>query len=209
MSMTGIPVELSNSNGYVEYYLFRFMIVCKKNQEKILNFACRSVFRDIRDTFAWIRILRSVPLTNRSGRLRILLFVSDLQDATNFLSIFLSSGYRKMRGAGSLATDRIVYRTVVIDICLFFLWARRLFCNVFPFPVGKAQLIGDWYENRRGAPNTIIFLIFRQYYWRTDTPCANSIGGPNPKQNPRNIIGLLCTLGQNCLLAEGDIGAPI
>ena len=51
-----------------------------------------------------------------------------------------------------------------------------LFCNVFPFPVGWAQLIGDWYENRQGAPNTIIFLIFRQYYWCTDAPCANRSG---------------------------------
>jgi hypothetical protein len=86
-----------------------------------------------------------------------------------------------MRGVRSLATDRIGYRTVVV--------ARRLFCNVFPFPVCKAQLIGDWYENRRGAPNTIIFLIFRQYYWRIDTPCANRSGGPNKK---KKIIGSLC-----------------
>jgi hypothetical protein len=50
------------------------------------------------------------------------------------------------------------------DRCLFtFLSSRRVFLNVFPFPVCKAQLIGDWYENRRGAPNTIIFLIIRQY----------------------------------------------
>ncbi len=50
------------------------------------------------------------------------------------------------------------------DRCLFtFLSRRRVFLNVFPFPVCKAQLISDWYENRRGAPNTIIFLIIRQY----------------------------------------------
>ncbi len=67
--------------------------------------------------------------------------------------------------------------------CLFiFLWSRRLFCNVFPFPVCKAQLIGDWYENRRGTRNTILFLIIRQYYWRTEAPCANSNGGPNTKK---------------------------
>ncbi len=86
-----------------------------------------------------------------------------------------------MRGVGSLATDRIGYRTVVIDVFIF-LWARRLFCNVFPFPVCKAQLIGNWYENRRGAPITIIFLIFCQFYWRTDAPCANRSGGPNKKK---------------------------
>jgi len=56
------------------------------------------------------------------------------------------------------------------DRCLFiFLWNRHLFCNIFPFPVCKAQLIGDWHENRWGAPNPIIFLIIRQY-----------IGAPKP-----------------------------
>ncbi len=37
------------------------------------------------------------------------------------------------------------------------------FFKVFPFPVCNAQLLGDWYENRWGAPNTIFFLIIRQY----------------------------------------------
>jgi hypothetical protein len=69
------------------------------------------------------------------------------------------------------------------DGCLFiFLWSRLLFCNIFPFPVCKAKLIGDWFENRRGARNTITFLIIRQYYWRTDAPCANREGGPNTKK---------------------------
>ncbi len=68
------------------------------------------------------------------------------------------------------------------DRCLFiFLWSRLLFCDVFPFPVCKAKLIGDWFENRRGARNTIIFLIIRLSYWRTDAPCANRKGGPNKK----------------------------
>jgi hypothetical protein len=81
------------------------------------------------------------------------------------------------------------------DGCLFFfLCSRLLFCNVFPFPGCKAKLIGDWFENRRGAGNTITFLIIRQYYWRTDTPCANREGRPNTKKK---------------LLAEGYIGAPI
>ncbi len=40
------------------------------------------------------------------------------------------------------------------DLCLFtFLCWSCLFFEVFPFPVCKAQIIGDWYENRRGAPN--------------------------------------------------------
>ncbi len=40
-----------------------------------------------------------------------------------------------------------------------FLWSRRLFCNVFLYPVSKAQLIGDWYENRRGGPNCSVRLF--------------------------------------------------
>ncbi len=69
------------------------------------------------------------------------------------------------------------------DRCLFkVVCCLRLFLNVFPFPVCKAQFIGDWYEYRRGAPITIIFLIIRQFYWRTDAPCANKDGGPNTKK---------------------------
>ena len=49
------------------------------------------------------------------------------------------------------------------DGCLFiFLCSRLLFCNVFPFPVCKARLIGDWLENRRSARNCSVrlFLFF-------------------------------------------------
>ncbi len=49
------------------------------------------------------------------------------------------------------------------DRCLFnFLCDRRLFFNVFPFPVYNAKLIGDWLENRRSAPNCSVrlFLFF-------------------------------------------------
>jgi hypothetical protein len=66
------------------------------------------------------------------------------------------------------------------DRCLLiFLRSRLLFCNILPCPVCKAQLIGDWYENRRGALNPIIFLIIR--YCRIEAPCANSNGGHKKK----------------------------
>ncbi len=88
------------------------------------------------------------------------------------------------------------------DRCPFiFLWSSCLFCNIFPFPVCKAQLIGDWYENRWGARNTIIFLIMRQYYWRTDG-FTSPIGWQNSSVR-------LSYFQANRLLAEGDIGAPI
>ncbi len=97
-----------------------------------------------------------------------------------------------------------------VDRCLFiFLWSRRLFCNVFPFPVCRAQLIGDWYENRQGAQNTIIFLTICQYYWRTDAPCANSNGAPNTKKKSGkhnlNIIGAHCLVS----IAYWRRGTPI
>ncbi len=100
------------------------------------------------------------------------------------------------------------------DRCLFFfLWSRRLFCNIFPFPVCKAKLIGDWYENRQGALNPIIFLTIRQYYWRTDAPCANSNGGPSTKINPRNLIGPPCLVRiaywRRGTSVRQYIGAPI
>ena len=83
------------------------------------------------------------------------------------------------------------------DRCLFiFLRSCRLFCNIFPFPVCRAQLIGDWYENRRGAQNTIIYLTIRQYYWRTDAPCANIMADRTRKKKSAkhylNIIGAQC-----------------
>ncbi len=104
-----------------------------------------------------------------------------------------------MRGVGSLATDRIGYQTVVIDFCLLFDGPV-----VFLFPVAKAQLIGNWYENRRGAPNTIILLIFHQYYWRTDAPCANRSGGLNTKKK----LLAHCAWWALPIGAE-DIGVPI
>ncbi len=65
---------------------------------------------------------------------------------------------------------------------VYFLMGPSSFCNVFPFPVGKAQLIGNWCENRWGAPSTIILLIIRQNYWCADAPCANRSGRPNTKK---------------------------
>jgi hypothetical protein len=89
---------------------------------------------------------------------------------------------------------------------VYFFMKPCLIGNIFPFPVCKAQLIGNWYLNRLGAPNTIIFLIIRQYFWRTDAPCTNSNGGPNTKKSAKHYWRTM--LGQDCLLAEGDIGAP-
>ncbi len=50
---------------------------------------------------------------------------------------------------------------MAIDVCLIFNVGRRLFFNVFPFPVCKAELIGYWLENRRGAPNCLVRLFLK------------------------------------------------
>jgi hypothetical protein len=50
---------------------------------------------------------------------------------------------------------------MAIDVCLIFIVGRRLFFNAFPFPACKAQLIGDWLENRRAAPNCLVRLFLK------------------------------------------------
>jgi hypothetical protein len=96
---------------------------------------------------------------------------------------------------------------MAIDVCLLCYEEPSSFLqriSVSCYTVSNAQLIGDWCENRQGALNTVIFLIIRQYYWRTDAPCVNSNGGPNTKKNYWRTVPR-----QPCLLAKGDIGAPI
>jgi hypothetical protein len=58
-----------------------------------------------------------------------------------------------MRGVGELASVRRWFRTVAIDVCLLFNVAVVFSLKYFRFLFCKAQIIGDWYENRRGAPN--------------------------------------------------------
>jgi hypothetical protein len=57
--------------------------------------------------------------------------------------------------------------------CLFaFSCFRRLFFNVFKFPVCKAQLIGEWDENRCGAPKCSVRLFFKLFYvWSANRWC--------------------------------------
>jgi hypothetical protein len=59
-----------------------------------------------------------------------------------------------------MATVRRWFQTMAIDVCLLFNVAV-VFFNVFQFPLCKAKLIGDWYENRRGAPKcSVRFFLF-------------------------------------------------
>jgi hypothetical protein len=79
------------------------------------------------------------------------------------------------------------------DRCLFiFLWSRRRFFDVFPFPVCNEQLLGDWYENRGGTPNTIIFLIIRKYIGAPMYPAPIVMADQTFKKSAKhnlNIIG--------------------
>ncbi len=61
-----------------------------------------------------------------------------------------------------MATVRRWFQTMAINVCLLFNVAVVVrFFNVFPFPLCKAQLLGDWYENRRGAPKcSVSFFLF-------------------------------------------------
>jgi hypothetical protein len=90
-----------------------------------------------------------------------------------------------------------------------FLYCLRLFLNVFPFPVCKAQLLGDWYEYRRGAPNTIIFLIIRQYIGAPMYPAPIVMADRTQKK----IIGSLCLVSiaywRRGTSVRQYIGAPI
>ncbi len=46
---------------------------------------------------------------------------------------------------------------------------------IFPFPVSTAQLIGEFWKNRRSATSDVAFHLLRRLmncYWRYDVPCA-------------------------------------
>jgi hypothetical protein len=75
------------------------------------------------------------------------------------------------------------YFVLLIRRCLVF--------NVFPFPVSKAKLTGEFYNNRRSVANQcprlayfFVFLMLRQYYWRCNSYSANRRSAANIK-NPR------------------------
>jgi hypothetical protein len=103
-----------------------------------------------------------------------------------------------MRGVEKLASVRRLYRTVAIDVCLFFYEAIVFSETYFRFLLCKAQLIGDWYENRRGARNTFIIFIISQYYWRTDAPFKAALS-PHGKYGRQKVPLHLCTFSVSLL----------
>jgi hypothetical protein len=86
------------------------------------------------------------------------------------------------------------------DRCLLIFMKPSSFLQHISVSYSKAQLIGDWYENRRGrgARNTIIFLIISQYYWRTDAPFKTALS-PHGKYGRRKFPLHLCTFSVSVL----------
>ncbi len=85
---------------------------------------------------------------------------------------------------------------------------RHLVLNVFPFPVSKAKLIGEFYNNTRSAANRcprfaypFVFLMLRQYYWRCDSSSANRRSAANIK-NLRKSYYWRCEFAALRLLAQ-------
>ncbi len=98
--------------------------------------------------------------------------------------------------------------TVALGTYFDLLIRRRLVLNVFPFPVSKAKLIGEVYNNRRSAANRcprfvypFVFLMLRQYFWCCDSYSANRRSTANMK-NPRKSYYLRCKFAAFCLLAQ-------
>jgi hypothetical protein len=85
---------------------------------------------------------------------------------------------------------------------------RRLVWNVFPFPVSKAESIGEFCNNRRSAANRcprfaypFVLLMLRQYYWSYDSYSANRQSAANMK-NPQKAYYWRCEFAALCLLAQ-------
>jgi hypothetical protein len=67
-----------------------------------------------------------------------------------------------MSGVEKLASVRRWFWTVAIDVCLIFNVAAVFSSKYFRFLVCTAQFIGDWLENRRGAPNCFTFFLLHK-----------------------------------------------
>ncbi len=64
-----------------------------------------------------------------------------------------------MREVGKLASVQRRFRTGAIDVCLIFNVAVVFSSNYFRFWFFTAQIIGDWLENKQGAPNCFKFFL--------------------------------------------------
>ncbi len=77
---------------------------------------------------------------------------------------FFAGASRQIWYSGATPTQSTKLVLQSSEVCLLFNVAVVFFfCNVFPFPICKAQLIGDWYEYRRGAPNCSLRLFLKLF----------------------------------------------
>jgi hypothetical protein len=101
-----------------------------------------------------------------------------------------------------------------MSICFLMLLAC-LFFNVFPVPLWKAPLIGDWHEKSCTEQDDLTYNP-QILTWRTDPPCANNNSGLNTKKYVKhnlNIIGTPCLASiaywQRGTLMRQYISAPM
>ncbi len=60
-------------------------------------------------------------------------------------------------------------------VMLGVLFRLHLDFTIFLFPVSTAQLIGEFWKNRRSTKSDVAFHLSRRLmncYWRYDVPCA-------------------------------------
>jgi hypothetical protein len=104
-----------------------------------------------------------------------------------------------MREVEKLASVRRLYCTGPWrSMSVYFFMTPSSFLQRISVSYSKAQLIGDWYENRRGDRNTINFLIISQYYWRTDAPFKTALS-PHGNYGRRKFPLHLCTYSVSVL----------
>ena len=90
---------------------------------------------------------------------------------------------------------------MAIDVCLLFKVAVIFFFNVFPFPVCTAQFIGDWLENKRGAPNCFKFCLLYKLMFGAPLVMAQ---GASVRQKYLNYVSrILFMFVPPLLLPEG------
>jgi hypothetical protein len=70
------------------------------------------------------------------------------------------------------------------SMSVYFLNSCRLFFKIFPFPVCKAQLIGNWNKNRQGGPKCTVRLFLKLFLYGTWLWTLN----------PNNSVHFLCSV---------------
>ncbi len=97
-----------------------------------------------------------------------------------------------------------------------FLICPRLELNTFPFPVSKAKLLGDFYNNMRSAANlcprfaySFVSFMLRQYYWRCDSYSASRRSAANKKKSVKTFNWRCKFAALRLLARQGRAALPL